>query len=197
VPKVTDEYRIAKREEIADAALRAFRRKGFQGASMADIIAESGLSAGAIYGHFASKGDIILDVATRVVGARVGDVQQLMASDPLPPPSHLLRVLMGGMLEDLGDPTILVQLWGEAATDPALRDLAQGVFAQLQGAYRRYISLWHQREHGVSEEEGDAIGAEQVSLFVSGAQGFIVQAALMPDFDRERYLTTLDKYLPR
>jgi hypothetical protein len=104
---------------------------------------------------------------------------------------------MGGMLEDLGDPTILVQLWGEAATDPALRDLAQGVFAQLQGAYRRYISLWHQREHGVSEEEGDAIGAEQVSLFVSGAQGFIVQAALMPDFDRERYLTTLDKYLPR
>ncbi|HOW02359.1 MAG TPA: TetR/AcrR family transcriptional regulator, partial [Rhodoglobus sp.] len=155
------------------------------------------LSAGAIYGHFASKGDIILDVATRVVGARVDDVQQLMASDPLPPPSHLLRVLMGGMLEDLGDPTILVQLWGEAATDPALRDLAQGLFAQLQGAYRRYISLWHQREHGVSEEEGDAIGAEQVSLFVSGAQGFIVQAALMPDFDRERYLTTLDKYLPR
>ena len=54
MPKVTDEYRIAKREEIADAALRAFRRKGFQGASMADIIAESGLSAGAIYGHFAS-----------------------------------------------------------------------------------------------------------------------------------------------
>ena len=79
MPKVTDEYRIAKREEIADAALRAFRRKGFQGASMADIIAESGLSAGAIYGHFASKGDIILDVATRVVGARVDDVQQLMA----------------------------------------------------------------------------------------------------------------------
>ena len=36
-----------------------------------------------------------------------------------------------------------------------------------------------------------------LDLFVSGAQGFIVQAALMPDFDRERYLTTLDKYLPR
>jgi AcrR family transcriptional regulator len=197
VPKVTDEYRIAKREEIADAALRAFRRKGFQGASMADIIAESGLSAGAIYGHFASKGDIILDVATRVVGARVDDVQQLMASDPLPPPSHLLRVLMGGMLEDLGDPTILVQLWGEAATDPAVRQLAQGVFARLQDVYVRYISLWHQREHGASPSEGDAIGREQVSLFVGAAQGFIVQSALLPGFDQQRYLTSLDTYLPR
>ncbi len=197
MPRVSDDYRIAKREEIADAALRAFRRKGFQGASMADIIAESGLSAGAIYGHFASKSDIVLDVATRVVGARVDDLQRIMSADPLPPPSHLLRVLMSGMLDDLGDPTILVQLWGEAATDPALRDLAQGVFARLQSAYRRDISLWHQREHGVSPEEGDAIGTEQVALFLSGAQGFIVQAALMPDFDRDRYLTTLDKYLPR
>ena len=197
MPRVSDEYRTAKREEIADAALRAFRRKGFQGASMADIIAESGLSAGAIYGHFANKSDIVITVATRVVGARVDDVQRLMTSDPLPPPSQLLRVLMSGMLDDVGDPTILVQLWGEAATDPALRNLAQGVFARLQEAYLLYISLWHQREHGVSQSEGDAIGAEQVALFVSGAQGFIVQAALMPHFDRERYLTTLDKYLPR
>lgn len=197
MPRVTDEYRVAKRKEIAGAALRAFRRKGFQGASMADIIAESGLSAGAIYGHYSSKSEIVLDVATRVVGARVDDVQSLMASPSLPPPAHLLRVLIGGILEDLGDPTILVQLWGEAATDPALRKLARGVFARLQNVYSDYISLWHQREHGASAKEGTAIGAEQVALFVSAAQGFILQSALMPDFDREHYLATADKYLPR
>ena len=36
-----------------------FARKGFQATSMADIIAESGLSAGGIYGLYKSKEDLI------------------------------------------------------------------------------------------------------------------------------------------
>jgi AcrR family transcriptional regulator len=197
VPKVTEEYRTAKRQEIADAALRAFRRKGFQGASMADIIAESGLSAGAIYGHYASKAEIVVDVASRVINARVGEAQRLFLSDPLPPPSRLVRVLMTGMLDDVGDPTILVQLWGEAATDPALRSMSLAVFGRLRETYEQYISLWHQREHGVSPKDGAAIAADQVPIFLSAAQGFIVQTALMPGFDREHYLESLDRLLPR
>ena len=55
MPKVSEEYRTARRSEIARAALRCFARKGFDATSMADIIAESGLSAGAIYGHYKSK----------------------------------------------------------------------------------------------------------------------------------------------
>ncbi len=197
MPKVSDEYRTAKRREIADAALRAFRRGGFQGASMADIIAESGLSAGAIYGNFASKAEIVLEVAQRVVGARVGDIDRLMNSDPMPPPSQLVRVLLRGMLDDLGDPTILVQLWGEAATDSELRGLARLTFGRLQAANVAYISLWHQREHGVDAERADQIGRDQMPLFLSAAQGFIIQYALLPDFDPDGYFDALDKYLPR
>lgn len=44
-----------RREEIIAAAIRAFSTKGFSRASMADVIAESGRSAGAIYGHFSGK----------------------------------------------------------------------------------------------------------------------------------------------
>ena len=87
MPKVTDEYRAARRDEIVDAALAAFRRKGFQAASMADIIAESGQSAGAIYGHFKGKSEIVLEVATRVVGERVDDVQRLGEGERLVPPA--------------------------------------------------------------------------------------------------------------
>ncbi len=86
MPKVTEEYRVARRDEIADAALRAFRRKGFQATSMAEIIAESGLSAGAIYGHYPSKDAIIVDVASRVVGNRILDVERLARTEPLAPP---------------------------------------------------------------------------------------------------------------
>jgi AcrR family transcriptional regulator len=197
MPRVSDEYRSAKRDEIADAAMRAFRRRGFQGTSMADIIGESGLSAGAIYGHFAGKSDIVLAVAQRVVGSRVIDVERVIGGGAMFPPSGLIPVLVDGMLQDIGDPTLVVQLWGEAGSEPQIGALAAGVFGQLRDVYLRYISLWHQREHGVLVADADALAADQVALFVSAAQGFILQSALMPDFDREAYLTTLDRYLPR
>ena len=85
VPRVTEQYREARRDEIADAALRAFRRKGFQATSMAEIITESGLSAGAIYGHFPSKSAIAVHVATRIIDARVLDIERLAELSPCPP----------------------------------------------------------------------------------------------------------------
>ena len=119
VPKVTEEYRVARRDEIADAALRAFRRKGFQATSMAEIIAESGLSAGAIYGHYASKDAIIVDVASRVVGNRIHDVEHLARTEPLaaaahPPP----RADRAACSTRSAAPAIMLQLWGEGVTDP-------------------------------------------------------------------------------
>src|ERR1700712_3069070 len=118
MPRVTEEYRSAKRDEIAHAAMVAFHRKGFQATSMADIIAESGLSAGAIYGHYRSKSELIVDVAQRIVGARIQEVDTLAAQTPMPPPGRLVRVLLAGMKTELGGFRMLVQIWGEAMVDP-------------------------------------------------------------------------------
>jgi AcrR family transcriptional regulator len=197
MPKVSETYREAKRDEIVQAAMRAFHRKGFQGASMADIIAESGLSAGAIYGHFPGKADIILAVAERVVGARVIEVETLAATTPMPPPAALVRVVMNGMMNDVGRPAMIVQLWGQGVTEPALLGMSVRVMGQLRAVYADYISLWHQRQHGRPKAEADAIGEAQVALFLASAQGFIVQSALFDDFDRDRYLTSIEEYLPR
>jgi AcrR family transcriptional regulator len=197
MPRVTQAHRDARRDEIVAAAMIAFRRRGFQAASMADIIAESGLSAGAIYGHFASKSEIITQVASRVVGARVDEAAILAADDDLQPPAHLALTIMRGMLRDLGDAGMIVQLWGEAVTDPGLKSLSTSVFQRLKDVYADYISLWHQREHGESVERADEIAASQVPLFVAVAQGFIVQSALVPSFDAEAYFESAMHNLPR
>ena len=78
MPKVTAAYREARRDEIIDAALRAFAAKGFQGTSMADVIAEAGLSAGAIYGHFAGKKELFAAVAGRVLDSRSNETADIM-----------------------------------------------------------------------------------------------------------------------
>jgi AcrR family transcriptional regulator len=198
MPKVSDEYRATKRDEIAAAAMRAFHRGGFQGTSMADIIAESGLSAGAIYGHFTSKNEIVLEVVARVVGARMDEIEEFISRTPMPPPAMLVRVLMGGMLHDLGGrPTLIVQVWGESMTDPLVHRLANTVMGRLRGLYVEYISLWHQRQNGLSQTEGDALAEEQSSLFLASAQGFILQSALFDDFDGDAYLASIEKHLPR
>lgn len=197
MPKVSDAHRLARRTEIVDAAIRAFARRGFQATSMAEIIAESGLSAGAIYGHFASKTDLVLEVAQRIVGARVDDMERLRAAERLEPPSALLRVLLSSIIRDIGGTTMIVQLWGEAVSIPGIRDLTTDVFARLADGFRAYISAWHQQEHGLSADEAQQLAAEQAPLFLSAAQGYVVQSALLADFDSEAYLAATDRYLPR
>ncbi|KQV41188.1 TetR/AcrR family transcriptional regulator [Rhizobium sp. Root1204] len=52
-----------KRREILDASERCFARDGFQGASIAKICAEAGISPGHLYHYFASKEEIIAAIA--------------------------------------------------------------------------------------------------------------------------------------
>ena len=70
MPKVSDAYRQARRDEIVAATLRAISRRGLRALTMADIIKESGLSAGSVYSHFTTKDEIIELVAARVIGER-------------------------------------------------------------------------------------------------------------------------------
>lgn len=49
----------SRKQQILSAAMTVFADKGFEGATMDDIVAEAGLSKGGLYWHFKSKDDII------------------------------------------------------------------------------------------------------------------------------------------
>src|SRR5690348_145367 len=46
------------RVRLLDAAARVFARQGYEGTKIMDIVRESGLSTGAVYGRFRSKNDL-------------------------------------------------------------------------------------------------------------------------------------------
>lgn len=52
----------SRQAKISEAALACFGRSGFHGASMQDICAEAGMSAGALYRYFPSKAAIIVAI---------------------------------------------------------------------------------------------------------------------------------------
>lgn len=55
----TDEHKERTRERIVQAAAAAVRARGVDGVSIAEIMAEAGLTHGGFYAHFGSKGDLL------------------------------------------------------------------------------------------------------------------------------------------
>jgi AcrR family transcriptional regulator len=54
------------REDILEAAARAFNKRGFQSATMRDIAKEAGYTAASLYTYFKSKQEILAGLATLV-----------------------------------------------------------------------------------------------------------------------------------
>jgi len=65
VHKVTDEHKQRRREEILEGAQRAFARHGYEGATVARLEEETGLSRGAIFNYFASKEALFVALVAR------------------------------------------------------------------------------------------------------------------------------------
>ena len=65
VPKVSQEHLEARREEILEGARRAFARYGYEGATVARLEEEIGVSRGAIFHYFPDKWSLFFELATR------------------------------------------------------------------------------------------------------------------------------------
>ena len=65
MPKVSEAHKKARREQILTGAQRAFARHGYEGATVARLEAETGLSRGAIFNYFGSKQRLFIALVHR------------------------------------------------------------------------------------------------------------------------------------
>jgi TetR/AcrR family transcriptional regulator, transcriptional repressor for nem operon len=56
------DHKQATRQRIVDAAGRRFKQDGIDGAGVAAVMSDAGLTNGAFYGHFSSKEDLVANV---------------------------------------------------------------------------------------------------------------------------------------
>ena len=78
------------RDRLLQAAADVFAERGYDGTRVADIAAAAGVSNGALYAHFASKADLLVD-ALRTHGRRV--LADMFAADPSRSITDLLLVI--------------------------------------------------------------------------------------------------------
>jgi len=80
------------RDDILDAAAQVIRRKGFHGASMADIADAVKLQKASLYHHVTSKQEILLDLLERALQLLSDRISQIAAGD-LPADEKLRQMI--------------------------------------------------------------------------------------------------------
>lgn len=197
MPKVSTEYRAARREEIADAALRCFSERGFQATSMADIIEASGLSAGAIYGHYAGKQQIVIAVAERILGQRSIELEHFASAESIPSPAEVIRMMVTRVAGEFAGTRALLQVWAEAVVSPEITELVDRVFARVRAALVLYLGAWAaQNPHPTREHPEEWAQAIAPVLFGIG-QGYVVQSTLLVSFDADAYFAGVEVLFAR
>ncbi|MFJ2399006.1 TetR/AcrR family transcriptional regulator [Streptomyces sp. NPDC087843] len=177
MPKVTQEYMDARRAQILDAARRCFLREGFHSTSMQDLFAESGLSAGAVYRHFASKNEMI----TAIVEENMRDVLTMVNSVARNRPSSSIGDLIAEVLEIVKTKTaeqniagLAVLAWSESLRNPSLAKQFDDLMAQMRSAMTGVI-----RENQLSGNLTRAVSPEAIAAtLMCMLPGYILQLAM-------------------
>jgi AcrR family transcriptional regulator len=169
------------RENIVRQAAGLFNRQGFAGASMADIMAATGLQKGGIYRHFESKEALALeafDYAVDVIGRRF--------SDALAGKTHALdrlRAVVGvfaGIPEDPpvpgGCPMMNAMIESDDA-HPALRDRTRSAMDGLRGLIARTVAEGIAAGEVRPGTDGDALA----SVLVATMEGAVALSQAYAD----------------
>ncbi len=178
----------ASREAILNAAEMLIRERGVGAMSVADIIAASGTSAGAIYHHFESKQDIVLAIAERALARPI----QAAIQDTGPvTPAELFRLAAARVAAEAETAPVLLQIWAGAAADERLRDLLRGRAAGLPMGVAAHVEQWCET-HGYP---GDSVAV--ASLLVGLVMGLVIQSSLFDDFVVDDYVALAVEGLSR
>ena len=188
MPKVSEEYREARRDEIGRAALRVLERKGVRDTSIADIVEESGLSTGAIYSHFSTKSELARYVVGRFLMPRLDALEASAARGEVLAPRQVVR----GMLSVFGEAglstSLVLQFWGEAMVEPGLHDEMLRTAGRLRAALTHAIEPWARAQAG-DEAGADALAADTARSIIALAQGYVANTAVFGPRDVDEYLT--------
>jgi TetR/AcrR family transcriptional regulator, transcriptional repressor for nem operon len=156
------------REAILDRAVSVIHAKGFQAASLSDILADTGLTRGALYHHFPNKQALGLAALERI--------EQMVRSDWLEPlancddPIDRLVETMYGMGMSLGPDDILAGC--------PLNNLAQEMSLADEEFRSRAASIYYQWRLGVAQalEQGQRRGKVRAGADPMAAATFFVGA---------------------
>ena len=181
MPKVSAEYRDARREQILAAARRVFLRNGFHATSMQDLFAEAQLSSGAVYRYFRSKDEMVLAIAQDSIRAVIDLMSSVARQREGGSAGEALAAaisLLHQKNEKDGLAGLSIQVWGEALRGGGLRESFVAMLREIKGEITAVV----RRDQEAGRLPSDVSPEALAGVLVSIIPGYLLQLAMLnPD----------------
>lgn len=192
-PNVPESYLKARQEQIINAAVACFSRKGFHQTTMKDICEEAGLSPGAVYNYFSGKEDIVTRCAEISLQRNIEIFASASGKGTVEAFKDVLQMLFSLVKQENIDQAFSfdLELWAESTRNQKVREaLRKNEEGNLKVLTEMVVAG---QQQGIFNPDLDALSFARLlfSMFV----GFEVQMASNPNMDIDSYKAVLDSFI--
>jgi AcrR family transcriptional regulator len=167
-----------RREQILEAAMICFSRKGYHATSMDDITAELPFSKALIYYYFKTKRDVFMSILEDWM-QKTTLVWETMLSSEDNATIQLRKCMEYGVqlilqFSDLA--RVEFEFYAEARRDEEVRQIMQRIFSRFRDEFQGIL------EAGIANGEFRLLNTEALSAALFGMyEGLAIQAVVEPD----------------
>jgi TetR/AcrR family transcriptional regulator, transcriptional repressor of aconitase len=198
MPKISDEQRQARRDQILGAAWRCFFRKGIHATSMEEILREADLSAGAVYLYYKGKDELIVAaISTYMTELRDLLFPILMKEEVLSPLPFMYEITSAiakhTRRKKIDLNVVILMCWSEAQTNAQVKKLIYTFQIKYREALAHVVRQWKKRKNSNFRGESEDLAKVLLSFFL----GFIAQSALLGSIDPKTITRGMEGFLGR
>lgn len=149
--------REAKTDKIINGAIQCFVKKGFHGAGMAEISRKAGVSQANLYQYFASKNELILEIAKRYFSRDMNALKRVESASDFQAALEQEAYLTN----DKAGTIMYMEILAESSRNPDIKRL---VLASSQDLYSISCSIFRKAQE--SGAIGRHLTPEQITHFI-------------------------------
>lgn len=161
-----------RRQQIQQAAMRCFARKGYHNTTMDDIVQESGLSKGAIYWYYKSKRELSYATFLDIVQGSQDELVAILEDPALSAQEKLRRVGLSTAEMLKQDPdlvSVTLDFWASTVHD----EQTEALMRQVYEAYMEVLTNLVQA--GIDSGEFRSVNVRHVAAFyMAGLDGLMM-----------------------
>jgi AcrR family transcriptional regulator len=177
------------RARLVAAAAKEFAEHGFEGARTAQIAAAAGLSAGAMYNHFASKAELLAAV---VESHAAVELNELLVREPNLGLLDLLASEGNRLQKGKRSASLLVEVIQSARRDPEVAAMLAREVGARESLISDALELAQSAGHATSDVSPDAIA--RFTLMVA-LGSLLVRAMNLPPVDNDEWTALISRLL--
>ena len=181
------------KNQILDAALKVFVKKGYSQTRMDDIVEISGLSKGAIYHHYESKKDLFLSLIEHWENYFFPDVFNKNINEKSP--DDILRDIVKDVINTFNHRKYVflaeLEFWSLANHDEKVRDRTKALYVKLLQLFRSVIIK------GIESNHYKKINVDVAALSVMTALQGVIWFSIFEDskLSAEEYLNDVIEFI--